>query len=77
MSKHFIESARINFSSILCKSQSAEQYAAKMKALARHARDEYEWMEEGVTFTCLECVVVTCVNDEANLRCERKVYHTR
>ena len=59
MSKHFIESARINFSSILYKSQSAEEYAAKMKALARHAHDEYEWMEEGVTFTCLECVVVT------------------
>ena len=42
----------------MSKNQSAKEFAAKMRALARCTRDEYKWMEEGVTFTC---VVVTCV----------------
>ena len=43
LSDNFIERARNNFSFILSQSQSAEEFATKMKALARHAHDEHEW----------------------------------
>ena len=43
LSDKFIEWARNNFPSILSQSESAEEFATKMKALARHAHDEHEW----------------------------------
>ena len=43
MSNQFIERARINFSLILSQSESAEEFATKIKAFTRHACDEHEW----------------------------------
>ena len=43
LSEKFIEKARNNFSLILSMSESAEEFAVKIKALPRHARDEHEW----------------------------------
>ena len=45
LSKKFIEKAQNNFSLILSMSESAEEFAVKIKALPRHARDEHEWDE--------------------------------
>ena len=65
---NFIERARNNFSFILSQSQSAEEFATKMKALARHARDEHEWDQ---LCSCGKC------EDEEDLKCEGKDYHTK
>ena len=43
LSDNFIERARNNFSLILSRTESAKEFAARIKALARHARDEHEW----------------------------------
>ena len=43
MSNQFIERARNNFSLILSISESAEEFATKIRALARHGRNEHEW----------------------------------
>ena len=70
----FIERAKNNFSFILSMSQSAEEFATKMKALARHARDEHERDEGRCDFTCLKCAVVES-EDKEDLQCEGKDYH--
>ena len=77
MSNQFIERARNNFSLILSISESAEEFATKIRALARHARDEHEWDRGRCDFhqprlcSCNEC------NDGDDLKCEGKDYHTR
>ena len=50
LSNNFIERARNNFSFILTQSQSVDEFAAKVKALARHARDEHTWDHGGCDF---------------------------
>ena len=77
MSKHLIERARINFSLILSKSQSAEEFAAKMRALARHASDEHEWDGGRCDFHLPRVCSCNLCDDEENLQCEGKDYHTR
>ena len=77
MSKHLIESARIKVSLILSKSQSAKEFATKMRALARHARDEREWAGGRCDLHLPWVCSCNVCDDEENLRCERKNYHTR
>ena len=60
-SKTFIEKTRNYVSLILSRSKSAEEFATKMKALARHVRDEHE---VGVTSTNFEYAAVMSVRME-------------
>jgi len=43
MSKGFIERSRNNFSQILSESQSASEFARRLRALYHHVRDQHEW----------------------------------
>ena len=75
LTEKFIERARNFF--ILSMNQSAEEFATKMKALARHAHDEYEWDESRCDFDLPRaCRCVKC-EDKEDLQCEGKDYHTK
>ena len=73
----FIERARNNFSFILSNSESAEVFASKMKALARHSRDEHEWDVGRCNFHPPQVCIYGKCEDEDNLQCEGKDYHTK
>ena len=76
MSDEFIKRARNNFSLILSRSETAEEFSAKMKALARHARDEHEWDDGQCDFHQIRvCSCKQCDGDD--LRCKGRDYHTR
>ena len=77
LSKGFIERARNNFSLILSTSGSAEEFAAKVKALPRHARDEHTW--DGGMCDFHSSRVCSCgkCEDGEQLQCQGKDYHTR
>ena len=70
----FIERARNNFSSILSKSQSAEEFATKMKALARHA---HEWDRGRCNFHMPRVCSCGKCEDKEDLQCEGNNYHTK
>ena len=61
MSDAFIEKARNNFSFVLSESQSAEEFATRLRTLPRHARDQHEWDGSQCDFhplrvcSCNEC----------------------
>ena len=77
MSDKFVEKARNNFSLVLSHSESAEEFARKVTALARHARDEHNWDDGRCDFhpprvcSCNKC------EDRRNFQCEGKDYRTR
>ena len=77
LSKGFIERARNNLSLILSMSESAEEFADKVKALPRHARDEHTW--DGGMCDFHSSHICSCGNCEDNeqLQCQGKDYHTR
>ena len=77
MSDLFIERSRNNFSLILSQSESAEEFATKMRVLARHARDEHEWDDGRCDFHPLRLCSCNECNDGDDLKCEGKDYHTR
>ena len=77
ISNLFIETARNNFSLILSQSESAEQFMTKMRALARHARDEHEWDDGRCDFHPLRVCCCNECDDGDDLKCEGKDYHTR
>ena len=77
LSKPFIEKARNYFSLILSRSESAEEFATKMRALARHARDEHEWDSGGCDFHQLQLCSCDECEDGEDLKCEGKDYHSR
>ena len=74
-SKAFIEKARNYFSLILSRSESAEEFATRMRALARHACDKHGWgfgrcdFHQDQACSCGEC------EDGEDLKCEGKDYH--
>ena len=76
-SKAFIKKARNYFSLILSMSESAEEFATRIKGLARHARDEHDWgfgrcdFHQDRVCSCGEC------EDGEDLKCEGTDYHTR
>ena len=77
MCEQFVEKARNNFSLVLSHSESAEEFARKVTALARHARDEHNWDDGRCNFhphrvcSCNKC------EDRRNFQCEGKDYRTR
>ena len=77
MSNQFIERSRNNFSLILSHSESAEEFATKMRTLARHARDEHEWDGGRCDFHPLRLCSCNECDDGDDLKCEGKDYHTR
>ena len=77
LSDKFIERARNNFSFILSNSDSAEEFAGRIRELARHARDEHEWDGGRCTFHQLRVCTCKGCDDLQNLKCEGKEYHTR
>ena len=72
-----IEKARNNFSFILSNSESAHDFAEALKVLPRHARDEHKW--DGGKCIFHELKVCSCgkCEDDADLKCDGKDYHTR
>ena len=76
-SKAFIEKARNYFSLILSRCESTEEFATRMRALARHARDEHDWgfgrcdFHQDRVCSCGEC------EDGEDLKCEGRDYHSR
>ena len=77
LSKTLIEKARNYFSLILSRSESAEEFATKMRALARHARDEHEWDSGRCDFHQLRACSCGKREDGEDLQCEGKDYHSR
>ena len=77
LSDNFIERARNNFSFILSQSQSAEEFATKMKALARHAHDEHEWDHGKCDFHLPRVCSCGKCEDGEDLKCEGKDYHIK
>ena len=77
LSDNFIERARNNLSFILSQSQSAEEFATKMEALARHARDEHEWDSGKCDFHLPRVCSCGKCEDKEDLKCEGKDYHTK
>ena len=77
LSAAFIEKARNNFSFILSNSESAHDFAEALKVLPRHACDEHKW--DGGKCTFHELKVCSCgkCEDDADLKCDGKDYHTR
>ena len=74
LSQAFIERARNSFSSALKEAQSAEEFARKMKSLARHARDQHEWEGGQCDFhSARVCSCGECEKGE-ELKCEGKPY---
>ena len=76
-SKAFIEKARNYFSLILSMSESAEEFATRMKGLARHARDEHDWGFDRCDFYQLRVCSCGECEDGEDLKCEGTDYHTR
>ena len=70
----FIERARNNFCFILSMSESAEEFATKLRALARHACDEHEWDGGRCDFQMPR--VCSCGKCE-KLQCKGKDYHIK
>ena len=76
-SNNSIEWTRKNFSFILSQSQSAEEFATKMKALARNARDNIEWDHGRCDFHLPQVRSCGKCEDEEDLKCDGKDYHTK
>ena len=72
-----IGKARNDFSFILSNSESAHDFAEALKVLPRHASDEHKW--DGGKCTFHELKVCSCgkCEDDADLKCDGKDYHTR
>ena len=62
---------------ILSQIQSAEEFATKMKVLARRACDEHEWDHERCDFHLPRMCSCGKCEDEVDLKCEGKDYHTK
>ena len=82
LSDAFIQKARNNFSYILKQSQSAEEFAKRLRCLPRHARDEHEWVnKEGTKEHCdfhpLKLCTCRKCKDVSNFQCSGKNYATR
>ena len=77
LSKTFIEKDRNYFSLILSRSESAEEFATKMKALARHTRDEHEWDSGRCDFHQLRVCSCDKCKDGEGLQCEGMDCHSR
>ena len=72
MSDAFIEKARNNFSFVLSESQSAEEFATRLRTLPRHARDQHECDFHPLRVcSCNEC------EDRDLFECDGKDYHTK
>ena len=76
-SKAFIEKARNYFSLILSMSESAEEFATRIKGLAIHARDEHEWEDGRCDFHQLRVCSCDECEDGEDLKCKGTEYHTR
>ena len=77
LSKAFIEKARNSFSFILSKSESAEEFATRVKGLAMHARDQHDWGFGRCDFHQLRVCSCGECEDGEDFKCEGKDYHTR
>ena len=77
LSDKCIERARNNFSLVLSDSSSPEEFAGRIRGLARHARDEHEWEGGRCEFHNLRVCTCKCCDDLQNLKSEGKEYHTR
>ena len=77
LSDKFIERARNNFSYILSDSNSPEEFAGRIRGLARHAHDEHVWEGGKCEFHNLRVCTCKCCDDLQNLKCEGKEYRTR
>ena len=77
LSEAFIEKARNNFSLILSNSESAHEFAEALKALPRHACDKHEWDGGKCMFHALKICSCGKCEDDAELKCGGKDYHTR
>ena len=77
LSKASIEKARNSFSFILSKSESAEEFATRVKGLAMHARDQHDWGFGRCDFHQLRVCSCGECEDGEDLKCEGKDYHTR
>ena len=71
----FIAKAHTNFTSILMKAQSQEEFVRRLKALPYHARDIHEWEGGKCDFHPLR--VCTCKKCDKEVKCEGKPYVTR
>ena len=77
LSEQFIEKARNNFSLILSQSESAEMFAAKIKAMAKHACDVHEWDDGSCDFHSQRVCSCNSCEDKEKFECEGQDYHTR
>ena len=77
LSTTFIEKARNYFSLILSGSESAEEFAAKIRAQPRHVHDEHEWEAGRCDFHQLQVCSCGECEDGEDLKCEGKDYHSR
>ena len=77
LSEQFIEKARNNFSLILSKSESAEMFATKINALAKHACDVHKWDNGCCDFHSQRVCSCNHCEDKENFKCEGQDYHTR
>ena len=77
LTKSFIEQSRNNFSRILTESQSAEEFAKRLRALYHHACDEHEW--EGGECEFHSKTVCSCGKcpEHGNHECTGKPYKTK
>ena len=77
LSKSFIGKAHTDFTSILMECQSQEEFARRLTALPKHARNEHEWDGGKCDFhpqrvcTCKEC------DNKGEIKCTGKPYQTK
>ena len=77
MSNAFMEQARNNFSQILSKSQSASEFARRLRALYHHVLDEHEWDDGKCEFHAkMVCSCGKCGKLEEH-ECTGRAYRTR
>ena len=77
LSDMFIARARNNFSLILSRSDTADHFSSKLKALVMHARDQHEWDEGKCDFHHLRVCSCKRKCDGEDLKCVGKEYHTK
>ena len=77
LTEAFVERARNNFSFILSDSESAEEFARRIKVLPRHARNQHTWDGGQCNFHPLQVCSCGDCNDSEELSCSGKPYSTK
>ena len=77
LSEQFIEKARNSFSFILSTNESAEMFATKINALAKHACDVHKWDNGCCDFHSQQVCSCNHCEGKENFKCEGQDYHTR